>query len=119
MSVLGDINNNPNGSLLLTTASDRLTPKDVVDKKIGRIAIPLLIVQAFDDPVSTWRNVAANSGLMHPSNLVQTGKGNLLLLLTRVGGHVGWPMGWWPSKYQWQFMSTIVSSFVEAIQATL
>jgi hypothetical protein len=109
MSVLGDI---PVDQL------DRLTPPDVFDKKIARISIPVLVLQALDDPVSTWRNVAANHGLMHPENLVRTGQGNLVVLLTQKGGHVGWPLGWWPSKNKWKFMSDVAAGFVNAVWET-
>jgi predicted alpha/beta-fold hydrolase len=45
---------------------------------------------SLDDPLITWRSVAANEGLLHPDNLTQRGSGNLLILLTKQGGHVGW-----------------------------
>jgi hypothetical protein len=109
MGVLGDI---------AIDQLDRLTPQDVSDKKIANIAIPMLILQALDDPVSTWRNVVANHGLMHPENLVRTGQGNLVILLTQKGGHVGWPLGWWPSKNNWKFMSDTAAGFVNAVYET-
>jgi hypothetical protein len=109
MSVLGDI---------AIDQLDRLTPQDVSDKKIANISIPMLVLQALDDPVSTWRNVAANHGLMHPENLVRTGQGNLVVLLTQKGGHVGWPLGWWPSKNKWKFMSDVAAGFVNAVWET-
>jgi hypothetical protein len=110
MSVLGDI---------AIDQLDRLTPQDVSNKKIANISIPLLVLQALDDPVTTWRNVAANHGLMHPDNLVRTGQGNLVVLLTRKGGHVGWPLGWWPSKNKWKFMNDdVAAGFVNAVLET-
>jgi predicted alpha/beta-fold hydrolase len=57
--------------------------------------------------------VAAASGLMHPHNL--TGSGNLFLLLTKRGGHVGWPTGWLPQRDGWKWMSDISMSFVAAV----
>jgi hypothetical protein len=109
MSVLGDID---------IDQLDRLNPQDVSDKKIANISIPMLVMQALDDPVSTWRNVASNHGLMHPENLVRTGQGNLVVLLTQKGGHVGWPLGWWPSKNKWKFMSDASAGFVNAVWET-
>jgi predicted alpha/beta-fold hydrolase len=91
-----------------------LSSANVRDRKIAQIAIPLCVMHAFDDPIATWRCNAANKGLMHPENLVRTGQGNLLLLLTQRGGHVGWPVGWWPSG--WQFMNHAAAGFVEAAQ---
>ena len=66
--------------------SDRLDDT----RRIHNVSIPLCVVHAFDDPLVTWRTVAANRGWMHPVNLTRTGSGNLFLLLTKQGGHVGW-----------------------------
>lgn len=52
---------------------------------------------------------------MYPASLVESGKGNLVLVLTRKGGHVGWPEGWLPWTRNWAFMSNAASSFVEAV----
>lgn len=52
---------------------------------------------------------------MTPTNLTKTGSGNLVLLLTKRGGHVGWPLGWKPQDHNWQWMSDAASSFVNAI----
>jgi len=80
------------------------------------VSIPLLVVHSLDDPLITWRTVAANSGLMHPANLTsKTGSGNLFLLLTKRGGHVGWPVGMLPFVEKWRWMSEISSSFVDAV----
>jgi hypothetical protein len=85
-------------------------------KKIANLSIPFLVLQALDDPVSSWRCNADNAGVGHPQQLVQLGGGgNLVLLLTKTGGHVGWPLGWWPSHHNWKFMSTVASGFVNAI----
>jgi predicted alpha/beta-fold hydrolase len=50
---------------------------------------------SLDDPLITWRSVAANEGLLHPNNLTQRGSGNMLILLTKQGGHVGWVRDCW------------------------
>jgi hypothetical protein len=85
-------------------------------KKISSLSIPFLVLQALDDPVSSWRCNADNTGVGHPHQLVQLGGGgNLVILLTKTGGHVGWPLGWWPSHHNWKFMSTVASGFVNAI----
>ena len=77
------------------------------------ISIPLLVAHALDDPLITWRTVAANHGPMHPKNLT-AGK-PLFMLVTKRGGHVGWPVGWLPTKEKWRWMSDVSSSFVEAV----
>lgn len=57
--------------------------------RIQNISIPYCVVHALDDPLVTWRTVAANDGLMHPDNLTKfAGTGNLFLLLTKRGGYV-------------------------------
>ena len=77
--------------------------------RIGNVSIPLLMVQALDDPVGYW-------GTFHdPAKVVTTGNGNTLVLLTRKGGHVGWPLGLNPTVDGWRWMSEVASSFVEAI----
>lgn len=83
--------------------------------KIANVSIPLCVLHAFDDPISTWRTIVANDGLMHPERLVQVGQGNLVLLLTATGGHVGWPLGWLPTRHNWKFMSDAAGSFVDAV----
>jgi hypothetical protein len=83
----------------------------------NHIAIPHLVLQAFDDPISTWRSIAANdpSDPLHPWTLVNQNQENVLLLLTETGGHVGWPMGWWPNS--WKYMNDYVATgFVSAYQ---
>ena len=87
----------------------------ITDGRIFNVSIPLCVMHAFDDPIATWKGVAANSGFMHPRNLVHSGNGNVLLLLTDRGGHVGWPVGWFSFRNDWQFMSEAAGSFVEAI----
>lgn len=84
----------------------------------NHIAIPHLLLQAFDDPISTWRSVASNdpSDSLYPWNLVQNQE-NVVLLLTEKGGHVGWPIGWCPNS--WKYMNDyIAAGFVNAYQDT-
>ena len=81
-----------------------------------QIPIPHLVLQAFDDPLSTWRNNAADdpTSLLFPTNLVaDNAQKNVVVLLTAKGGHVGWPIGWWP--HSWEFMNDFVAAgFVTA-----
>ena len=53
---------------------------------IHNLSVPLCVIHALDDPLVTWRTVAANEGLLHPGNLTKLGSGNLFLLLTKRGG---------------------------------
>lgn len=83
--------------------------------KIFNVNVPLGILHAFDDPISTWRTNAANEGILHPQNLVRTGQGNIVLILTETGGHVGWPVGLLPFQKNWEFMNEAAATFVEAV----
>jgi predicted alpha/beta-fold hydrolase len=38
-----------------------------------------------------------------------------MLLLTKAGGHVGWPLGSNPKKYAWKWMSNAVRDFALAV----
>uniref|UniRef100_A0A7S2LSQ2 AB hydrolase-1 domain-containing protein n=1 Tax=Leptocylindrus danicus TaxID=163516 RepID=A0A7S2LSQ2_9STRA len=82
--------------------------------RIADISIPLLTINALDDTVGAWRSLAGSD----PSKLVHTGNGNLFILLTRHGGHVGWPTGWNPSYDAWQWMSNAAGSFALAVERT-
>jgi predicted alpha/beta-fold hydrolase len=84
--------------------------------RIANVSIPLCILSALDDPLITWKAVAANDGMRHPSNLVQTGTGNLIMLLTKAGGHVGWPLGMNPGLEKWRWMNGAVQTFADAFE---
>lgn len=84
--------------------------------RIANVSIPLCMLSALDDPLITWKAVASNRGLRHPSNLVKTGSGNLMLLLTKAGGHVGWPLGVDPSDKKWGWMNGAVQNFVASFE---
>jgi predicted alpha/beta-fold hydrolase len=83
--------------------------------RIHDVTIPLLVLHAMDDPLVTWRTVAAKDGFMHPGNLTRTGTGNLFVLLTKRGGHVGWPLGWFPWVDNWKWMNDVAMSFTQAV----
>jgi predicted alpha/beta-fold hydrolase len=104
MSALGDIPHTPDGLLQENNTG-----------KIHTVSIPFCVVQALDDPLVTWRATASNEGFMHPENLVRTGSGNVMLLLTKAGGHVGWPLGSAPFLDKWKWMSDAVMSFAQAV----
>ena len=106
MSALGDI------PLEAYHHADRLPD----NARIHQIAIPFCVVHALDDPLVTWRTVAANDGLLHPANLTSNIRsGNLLIVLTKAGGHVGWPLGILPFVDQWKWMNNLAMSFVTAV----
>jgi len=106
MSALGDIPHDPDTDELMDANRSG---------KIHDVSVPFLVVHAFDDPLVTWRATVQNSGFMHPENLVKSGSGNLMLLLTKAGGHVGWALGLWPTKNKWKWMSDVVMSFALSV----
>jgi predicted alpha/beta-fold hydrolase len=80
-------------------------------KQSGHFAIPHLVLQSFDDPISAWRTNAANDPFspLFPERLVQhENSTNLVVMLTDKGGHVGWPMGYWP--HTWKYMNNLVAA---------
>lgn len=72
-------------------------------------------MHALDDPLITWQTVAANSGVMHPIALTKRASGNLFLLLTKRGGHVGWPLSMLPWSENWKWMNDNAMHFVLAV----
>lgn len=56
--------------------------------RIANVAIPFCVLHALDDPLVTWRTMGHD-----PESLVNTGSGYLMMVLTKAGGHVGWPLG--------------------------
>lgn len=79
--------------------------------RLSNIAIPLAVVHALDDPLITWRAVAN----VDPTRMVNSGDGNLILLLTKSGGHVGWPLGNNPAGRGWEWMNNCARDFVNAV----
>jgi len=81
MSALGDIPLEQHHHSNVTSGTVAPTAR------INGLSIPLCVVHALDDPLVTWRTVAANEGLLHPGTLSKAvGNGNLFLLLTKRGG---------------------------------
>ena len=76
--------------------------------RISDVSIPLLCIQSLDDPIGYWKS------FHDPTKVSHSGKGNIMLLFTQTGGHVGWPLGWNPGAEGWSWMSDAASSFVES-----
>jgi len=85
------------------------------NNKVGRIAnvaIPLCLIHALDDPLVTWRSMGHDI-----ESLVKTGEGNLMILLTKSGGHVSWPLGLNPKVEGWKWMNTAIRDFVNSVES--
>ena len=84
-----------------------------------KFSIPHLVLQALDDPISTFRTNASNDpdSILYVHKLVHQ-HDNLVLLLTEQGGHIGWPMGLLP--HSWEFMNDrVAADFILAYEQTL
>ena len=79
------------------------------DEKLVNLKIPLLALHAADDPILHVDT--------HPVRQAVEGKltQNLICLITRTGGHVGWSLGWFPWLSRWLFQNTITFEFFESI----
>ena len=78
--------------------------------RIGNVSIPFLVVHALDDPITSWRTIGH-----YPFALTRSGSGNVIMLLTARGGHVGWPLGWNPRRSGWFWMSNTIATFVQSV----
>jgi len=77
--------------------------------RISNVTVPLLTVNSLDDPIGDPRCIR------DPAKVAKTGMGYVFVLLTKKGGHVGWPLGMNPSTEGWRWMSDVASSFVESV----
>jgi hypothetical protein len=101
MSAMGD-----------STAFQNIAPETATKAgKIENVNIPFCVLHALDDPLVTWRVIGHN-----PRALVNSGKGNILLLLTKTGGHVGWPIGLIPRTHGWKWMCDAVIDFTTSVE---
>ena len=78
--------------------------------RIANVSIPLCVIHALDDPITSWRTMGHN-----PDLLVNTGDGNIVMLLTDSGGHVGWPLGINIASSGWKFMNNAASGFINSV----
>eukprot|EP00947_MAST-08B_sp_MAST-8B-sp1_P003933 g3933.t1 len=74
--------------------------------KLDGARIPLLAVNACDDPIVDVDTM--------PVADCDTNEA-LFLLVTRNGGHVGWPIGMFPGNASYSFQTQAVMSFVRAV----
>jgi len=68
---------------------DYLSTFKILDSHIKNVDIPLLILHAKDDPISTYRSIPVGTLKSNP---------NIIFAETRRGGHVCWFTGFWPKR---------------------
>lgn len=73
--------------------------------RISNVAVPFLVIHGLDDPLITWRTLG------DPEQVVKSGSGYIMMLLTKAGGHVGWPLGINPKKDAWKWMNDCANDF--------
>ena len=78
--------------------------------RIAQVAIPFCVIHALDDPLITWKTMGHD-----PEALVKTGSGSVVMLLTKKGGHVGWPLGMNPRSEGWEWMHEAVGGFADGV----
>ena len=81
--------------------------------RMANVSIPLIMISALDDPIGYIET------FIEPKQVCTCGRGYAMILLTRSGGHVGWPLGMNPTKHAWQWMSEAAMSFVESAELVL
>lgn len=79
--------------------------------RIENVSVPLLVIHALDDPLITWRTMGS------PEDVVSSGNGFVMMLLTKTGGHVGWPLGMNPAERGWEWMNDRVAGFVNSFDS--
>ena len=112
MSAMGD--RTPEFDLFGSGGKGESSNKTTTDDGWGRIAdvsIPFAVVQSLDDPLVGWRTIGTNN----PQRLADSGNGNVMLVLTKAGGHVGWPLGNRPSNDKWKWMNDAARDFANAV----
>jgi hypothetical protein len=79
--------------------------------RIANVSVPFAVLQALDDPLVGWRTI----GTEKPQELADSGSGNVMLLLTKAGGHVGWPLGINPKRNAWKWMNDAARDYANAV----
>lgn len=82
-----------------------------------RFPVPLLVIHALDDPIIHVNTIPADPHSV--SSVFQSPQPwlweNSIVLLTAMGGHMGWPLGWLPWRHGFRFTNTIIVDFLEGI----
>lgn len=76
-----------------------------------RFPVPLLVIHALDDPVIHADSIPADPLKANQPWVWE----NSIMLLTAMGGHMGWPLGWLPWASGFRFTNTVVMDFLEGI----
>ena len=84
----------------------KLPGKGDGERRLERIRRPTFILHAADDPIC------------HADCIPTDAAGpNVCVLMTRRGGHIGWPTGWLPRSFA--FSTRLAMDFVEGVHGEL
>ena len=86
------------------------------EDRLSNIKKPCFILHAKDDPIIhadsiPTARVTRKSAHREPSNI--------LLLMTKHGGHIGWPTGWLPCLTRFSFSTNLALDFIDGLHAEL
>lgn len=71
------------------------------------LPVPLLVIHAIDDPIIHADTLPCHSGVAETVD-------NIAVLVTSLGGHVGWPLGNNPIQNRWLFQNNLILEFIAA-----
>ena len=91
-----------------TTAATTATAAAKDPVAVCGLPIPLLAINAADDPIIHVDTAPCRSGAAAAVE-------NLICLVTRTGGHVGWPLGLAPWRHLFKFQNSLIFEFCEAV----
>ena len=77
------------------------------DDRWRDVAVPMLVVNAIDDPVLHIEDAVVPE--------MAYGNSNIVFLKTKKGGHIGWPVGLSSTEHGYRWMSDVTLSFINAI----
>ena len=86
-----------------------LAPSDPSHHDFGkqnRVAVPLLCVQAQNDTAVDVNSMDVSIPESNP---------NIMFVVTKSGGHCGWPLGMWPIARGHERQTSFVIDFVDAL----
>ena len=95
------------------SADDRIGERERgEEKRLSNVKKPCFVLHARDDPI------------IHADSLPlgQQGSGapsNVLLLMTKHGGHIGWPTGWLPFLTRFGYSTGLALTFIDGLHREL
>ena len=83
----------------------------LIDPGDTQLTKPLLMLHAMDDPITHVDRIPSSTLTRSKNSLSE----HMFTLITTVGGHVGWPLGWYPWQKRWEFQNRVALEFLESV----